>query len=181
MVIFEAIEKGNLKAIKKYIESGGNPNIKNDDGYSAINWAAIMGQKTIVAFLKAAGTQSDIVIEAAVGNLEGVKNFIKSGINVNELNTHGHQPLMMAAHQGHGDIVKTLIAANADVNAKHQFSGNSALFGAVHQGHREIVKLLIEAKADLNARNNENVTALMAADSAGNTDMVNLLKDAGAN
>ncbi len=47
-------------------------------------------------------------------------------------------------------------------------------------GHAETVKFLIEAEADINVQNNYGYTALYWADWWGHTEIVEILKNAGA-
>ena len=82
----------------------------------------------------------------------------------------------------HTEIIKLLIAAGADVNAKCR-TGSTALVYAARYGNKEIVKLLITAGADVNAKGSivdDGRTALMVAAAKGNTEMAKLLIDAGA-
>jgi uncharacterized protein len=180
MNIFEAIMKGDKQAVLDYLKNGGDSNVKNERGYSALNMAAFMNKIEIANLLKKAGAVSDFFMEVALGNLEEVKNYIQKGVNVNQVNAQGHTPIMYAAHQGKDQIVKLLVAAKADINAKHSISGNTVLIGAVDQGYVSTVKLLIEAKADINAKNKENKTALTVAKEKENNDIINLLINAGA-
>jgi ankyrin repeat protein len=50
----------------------------------------------------------------------------------------------------------------------------------IYRYRKKIVKILIEAGADVNARDNEGRTALKIAADKGHTDLVQLLKAAGA-
>jgi ankyrin repeat protein len=82
---------------------------------------------------------------------------------VNAKTKRGDTALMMASEKGHLEIVKWLIANNADVNAKDNKDnvGETALILASEKGHLEIVKLLIANNADVNAKSNGEWTALM--------------------
>ena len=58
---------------------------------------------------------------------------------------------MYASGNGHIDIVKLLIEADAYVNTKDNYGG-TALMLALEEGQPEIAKLLKEAGADANAK-----------------------------
>jgi ankyrin repeat protein len=68
----------------------------------------------------------------------------------------GMTPLMTAAQ---GGPLKKLIAAGADVNARHATSGMTALMFAAKNGHAEAVDALVAAKAAIDMRDNDGMTA----------------------
>ena len=80
-----------------------------------------------------------------------------------------------------GDLprVKSLLAANADVDAKG-LDGSTALIAASFAGHLEVVQTLLAAKADVNAKAGNGATALMLASKYRHQDVEKLLKEAGA-
>jgi ankyrin repeat protein len=51
---------------------------------------------------------------------------------------------------------------------------------AAREGHAEVVKVLLEAKANPNGKTDTGRTALQWATAAGNSEIVELLKRAGA-
>lgn len=91
--------------------------------------------------------------------------------------------LLLASKDGYTEIVRVLIAAGADLNAKSN-SGWTALMEASRDDDIEIAKALIQAGADIYLRSNNGrrggITPLMIASKRGNTEIVNMLKDAGA-
>lgn len=68
---------------------------------------------------------------------------------------------------GHFDIVKIVIANEADINAKDN-DDLTALILAAEKGHPNIVKLLIEAGADVDVTINERHTLFTWATENGN-------------
>lgn len=92
--------------------------------------------------------------------------------------------LFTAARNGDLPQVKSLIAAGADVNAKHRY-GFTPLINAVRSSdyrRAETVKVLLAAGADVNAismYDNNGWTALFYAISFNHSDAVKLLLDAG--
>jgi thiosulfate/3-mercaptopyruvate sulfurtransferase len=88
-------------------------------------------------------------------------------------------PLMRAAHRGRIDILKELIAAGAQLDARNA-DGNTALWLACVDNRLDAIKVLIKAGIDIDNRNDNDATALMYASSAGKADVVALLIAAGA-
>ena len=60
----------------------------------------------------------DISIACIKGDLERVRQLIQEGQDVNRGNRFGWTPLMLAALNGHDQVVQELIRAGADVNGK---------------------------------------------------------------
>jgi len=87
--------------------------------------------------------------------------------------------LIYAAAAGDLGQVKSLIASQADVNAKTD-DGEDALMYAVWGDHAEVLQALLAAKADVNAKNNHGIPALIVASKKGNARVVKALLTAGA-
>src|SRR5262249_26207869 len=79
------------------------------------------------------------------------------------------------------EIVKTLLAAGAKVNAKATDGGETALINAVSNKHAEIAELLLKAGADVSIKNHYNFNALNIVVAANDEQLAALLLDHGAN
>ena len=76
------------------------------------------------------------------------------------------------------EVAKTLIAKGADVD--HEDSeGTPILHLAVDTNSVEMVKLLLENKVNVKARDKYGLTAYVYALKKQNSEIVNLIKDAG--
>lgn len=99
--------------------------------------------------------------------------------NVNARNAHDESPLMMAALKGQVDIVKALMARDADVNK----TGWAPLHYAASAGsaqHVTIIRMLLENYAYIDAASPNGTTPLMMAARFGSEEAVQLLLDEGA-
>ena len=116
-----------------------------------------------------------------IGHTEIVRMLIQRGADMNAQNREGYTALMYASDRGHTEIVRMLIQRGADVNAKTIYD-RTALMEASYRGLTEIVRMLIYAGANVNIRNQSGYTALTYAisDGYGNTEVLELLRDAGA-
>jgi ankyrin repeat protein len=75
------------------------------------------------------------------------RRLADGGIRVDVRDKLGETPLMKAAENGHGVIVKTLLVEAASVNERNPF-GQTALMMAKARGHWDIVELLKQAGAE---------------------------------
>ena len=86
---------------------------------------------------------------------------------------------MAASERGHAQIVRILIDAKADLNARDK-SGSTAIIIASSKGQPEAVRVLIDAKADLNIKDHIGTALARAMMDEGHTEIIELLKGAGA-
>lgn len=103
---------------------------------------------------------------------------------VNVAGPEGLTPLMLAAQRGQAELVATLLAAGAAVDATDE-RGYTALFHACHdpetdRGHPQVVAQLLAAGADKEARIGFGVRPLMYAAGNGEAAVVQVLLEAGA-
>ena len=100
--VWSAARTGDLKAIKRYIEEGGDVNAL-DNGFqlSAMSWGALHGQTEIVQLL------------------------IENGAEVNIKSGDGATPLHSAAFFGRTDVAKLLLENGADIKARNNDGATS--------------------------------------------------------
>jgi len=80
------------------------------------------------------------------GNYEGVQNFIKSGVSVNEASDlYGRGPLIWATMNDDKKMVKMLLDAGADTEVKDKF-GNTPFVHAAHLNDKDLIALLLGKK-----------------------------------
>ena len=128
------------------------------------------------------GTKFAVAIEDH--DVDAVKALLQSGLSTETPIDYGeHQitPLVKAAWDGDEEIVKTLIAAGAKVNAKATDTGETALINAVSNKNKAIAEMLLAAGADVSIKNRFDFNALNIAVAANNQELAALLLDHGAN
>ena len=92
----------------------------------------------------------DIHAAARKGDLEAVKAFVETDpAQIKALNASGSTPLIVAASNGHMQVVVFLLEKGADIQAANKW-GRTALHYAVDGGNLEVAKLLLEKGADIN-------------------------------
>jgi ankyrin repeat protein len=112
------------------------------------------------------------------GDLNGVKECIENGADVNCKDNDGWTPLMYSSDNGHLKIVKYLIKNGVDVNCK-DIGGSTPLIWSSYDGHFGIVKVLIENGADVNCKSNGGYTPLMFSSTRGYLEIVKVLIENG--
>ncbi len=114
-------------------------------------------------------------IWAREGNLIGLKSLELDLELINRKNFKGHSALMLAAYNGHEDVVEWLISQGADVISIDD-SSNSILMGVAFKGHLSILNMLLRNHANSNYSNEKGQTALDYAQMFGRTEIVKKLK-----
>jgi ankyrin repeat protein len=134
-----------------------------------------------------AGTPRDDLLDAAAYcDLAGVQAALTAKADVDARSDSDVTPLMEAAFHGCTEVAGVLIAAKADVNARHAddapgLNGATALMLASNsRGRSEIVRVLIAAGAEVNARTANGETALTNAARYGQLEAAEALVAAGA-
>eukprot|EP00729_Bicosta_minor_P000618 gene618-biopygen24779 len=91
-------------------------------------------------------------------------------------------PVWLAAKKGHRDVVKVLVAHNADVNQATTDTGSTPMYVAAQQGHVEMVQALVASNADVNqATTTDGATPVYIAAYNGHIDVLTALVASNAN
>jgi len=150
---FIAIKRDDPVTITALLQRGFDPNTRDPDGlpglYLAVREPSLKAAEALIAWPK-----SNVEIRTA----------------------QDESPLMMAALKGHLDLVRKLIARDADVNKP----GWAPLHYAATHAHLDIMRLLLEHHAYIDAESPNGTTPLMMAAHYGSPQAVKLLLEAGA-
>lgn len=112
-------------------------------------------------------------------DLEGVKQLLDSGVDVNIEDENYETALLHAAYTGNVRMIKLLLDRGAKIN---HMNGDieTALHISINRGHKIIVELLLERGANVNTEDYYSKTAVNNACENGNLDIVKLLLNYGA-
>jgi ankyrin repeat protein len=150
---FRAVRSNNASGVESLLRRGFDPNTRDEHGLTGL--------------LIAIREPSPRVVQVLLASPQ---------TNVELRNGNDESPLMLAAIKGQMDLVKQLIARDADINKP----GWTALHYAASSGQVEIMKLLLEKYAFIDAQSPNGTTPLMMAAMYGSPDSVKLLLDEGA-
>ena len=122
--------------------------------------------------------QSRLSVAAIRGDVAKIRNLLRRGANASSYAGDYLPPLFGASAEGHTTAVRLLLDNGAEMNHRYTLRG-TPLFAAVYGHHAGVVALLISRGVDVNLRNG-NDTCLKIAQANGFTDIVAILKNAGA-
>ncbi|HET9220362.1 MAG TPA: ankyrin repeat domain-containing protein [Terriglobia bacterium] len=185
--------------------------VTNEFGATPLTEATKQGNPRMVKTLLAAGSgteganadgQTALMIAIKNGDLPIFNMLIDAGANVNAVEKVQEQtPLMWAAaaNRNAAEMVKVLIAKDANVNARakfndwpgqitsepraqyHTYGGLTPLLYAARGGCYACVEALVGSGANVNMPNNEGMTPLMIALDNSHNGVAKFLLDKGAN
>jgi ankyrin repeat protein len=126
-----------------------------------------------------------ITIAAVANNVPMLKIAIEGGGNPKAVTSiYDGTALIAAAHLGHAEVVRTLIAAGAPLDHVNNLQWTalieSIVLGDGGKNHTETLRALVEAGANVNIPDGGGATPLRLARSRGYRDMVAILEKAGA-
>lgn len=149
-----AIKDGSLETVKVLLAARADVNSRNALGETALMLAALRGELEMVRRLLIQGAEANpqgdwtpLVYAAAKGSVEISRLLLAYGAQINAIaDSNGLTALMMAAREGHRDLVAFLLANEADPNLKSH-AGVTALAAARERALKDIIELLVKAGA----------------------------------
>ncbi len=126
------------------------------------------------------GADSRLSDAAMRPDRDAVRLLLVQHADINGPQGDGSTALHWAAFHDDLDLMKTLLAAGADVRAKTREGGITPLFMAATNGNAAVIDALLKAGADANSAKSNGTTVLMIAAAAGNPQAVELLLAHGA-
>src|SRR5947207_4497070 len=112
--LLAAARAGDAAGVARALFDGATPNARNRVGETAL------------------------VITLKNGQTDLARRMLDAGTDVNLAAVNGITPLMAAAHGGHVEMVRTLLAKDAEIGAIDRLQKNAMTYAA-GQGHAEIV------------------------------------------
>ena len=170
---------GNMDALRHHIRNGGSPDEATANGMSALHAAASKGHDEAFIYLLKNGADHTVrdhegatpLMAVVTGEhvssdipqcLNMLQALVEEKADVNAATNVGLTPLMVAAENGYGEIVKFLLEAGADPDAK-ALGGETAMSMAAAEGYGECCDMIREAQKRRSAEDRTRRAAEMAA------------------
>ena len=191
--LHEAAAKGDAEEINKLIAAGEKVDIQDSKSRTPLHVAVFLKKYDAVRALLKAGAnpnrlESDrydpVTIASVANDVEMLKILLASGASAKNITSrYDGTALIAAAHLGHVEIVKLLIAAKAPLNHVNNL-GWTALMESIVLGngganHTATLKALVEAGADVNIADRNKMTPLQHARQRGYAEMARVIEAAG--
>ena len=189
-----AAASGNVAEIEKLAASGAKLEDKDANARTPLHVAVFMRKQDAARALLRLGANPnaldgqryDVITIASVANdVPMLKLVIEGGASAKNITSpYDGTALIAAAHLGHAEVVRTLIAAGAPldhVNNLHWTAViESIVLGDGGKNHTDTLEALVKAGANLNLADRSGYTPLQLARTRGYTAMVKMLESAGA-
>jgi len=189
-----AAAKGDAAEVARLIVAGEKPNIQDDNSRTPLHVAAFFGHQDAARALLRAGANAnaldgqkyDIVTIASVRNdVPMLKLALEGGAKAQNITSpYEGTALIAAAHLGHAEVVRTLIAAKAPLDHVNNLGWTalieSIVLGDGGRNHTDTLDALVKAGARLDLADRQGVTPLGLARGRGYGEMVRILEAAGA-
>jgi len=185
-LLIEAIIKNKIEVIKVLLEYNIDINAiyKHCTYPTALQTAILWNKINILKLLLEKGANPDIqdsynstplMIASSLRNSEKITiELLKYTKDINLKNNNGCTALILAAQNGHTNVVQLLLQEHINVNIQNN-DGCDALIFAAQNGYTDVVRLLLDKDVNVNMQSNNRNTALILAANNGHADIVRSL------
>jgi ankyrin repeat protein len=186
-----AAHRGDVSEISRLLALGADVNLRDTKQRTPAHVAAFASQDAALRVLAEAGAEMnalenrayDVVTIAAVADDPELMSLAIELGNNPGLTTSPYQgtALIAAAHLGHVDVVRRLIAAGAPLDHVNNLHWTAVIEAVVlgngGPNHQAVLKALLDAGADRNLSDRDGITPLQHAQSRGYTAMIKMLSE----
>ena len=182
-----AVYRDDVEMVARLIAAGADVNRTNRYDETPLSLACVNGNPGILEDLLELGAlpnlpaagEPPLLTCARTGSVDAVELLLSHGANPNITEDwKGQTAVMWAAAEDHAEVVETLVAHGADVNAAAT-PGQAALFIAVQLGHDATVRALLAAGADVTVTSPGGAPLTHVAATAGHHELGAELLDHG--
>lgn len=192
--LHQAAWRGDLPRLKALIEGGADLGARDGRGRTPLHVAAYARQREAIRMLARAGAKLDVLeddrydavtIAAVADDTATLSLLLSLGASARQTTSrYDGTALIAAAHLGHDEVVRRLIAAGAPLDHVNNLHWTalieSIVLGDGGPRHQRTLAALVDAGADLRLADRQGNTPLALARARGYGAMVEKLKAAGA-
>ena len=189
-----AAAAGDMAEIEKLASAGGKLEDKDANSRTPLHVAVFMGKRDAARALLRLGANPnaldgqryDIITIASVANdVPMLKLVIEGGASAKNITSpYDGTALIAAAHLGHAEVTRTLIAAGAPLDHVNNLGWTalieSIVLGDGGKNHTDTLDALVKAGVNVNLPDRSGFTPLRLAKVRGYSEMARILESAGA-
>ncbi|KAI5848411.1 ankyrin repeat-containing domain protein [Tricharina praecox] len=183
-IIHKAVHEKRIELVRQLLKAGVDSEEVDSEGRTPLVYAHHTRQWGICNLLVEAGASIDMlrgigIMRKAVEerNIRLVRQLLKVGVDIEEIDSEGRTPLALAVYKGYDDICKLLVEAGASIDMSR---GIGIMHKAVQVWGVKSVQQLLKVGVDIEEDDSEGRTPLALAAYKGYEHICKLLLGAGA-
>ncbi|MFH2001228.1 MAG: ankyrin repeat domain-containing protein [Planctomycetota bacterium] len=194
LALHNVCHRGTTILAQLHLEHGADVNALDSNGWSPLTNAAFSaGSTDIIKFLLSKGAQINVTAPEGVenfltplhgairgNNLDAFKLLVENGADIDEPDSKGNTPLIMAIARSNEGIVEYLLSQGCALDKTEGFLGRTALHASAIKGLTLVTEMLIQKGADIDKKDKNNKTAMDYAVYYGFKELAQLLAENGA-
>ncbi|XP_052810477.1 uncharacterized protein LOC128238522 isoform X2 [Mya arenaria] len=183
----QAAGKGLGEEVAQCLQAGATFDA-DQDGRTALHYAALNGYPDVARFLVEKGCDIDIQDDsgytalhraASQGHLEVITTLLEAGCDPNTQDEHGNAAIHEAAWNGYSKTLELLVKFDANVSIVNK-AGFTALHLSAQNGHNESSRVLLYAGCNSDLKNNYGDTTIHTGARYGHAGVTRILISARA-
>ena len=156
--VADAAKRGDVEAVRELLRQGADPNAAQNDGMTALHWAAADNDAEIARTLLYAGATvrattrlggyTPLHLASRSGHAEVARILLDAGADANAVTSTGVTAMHFAADADAAQVVAALAAHGGHVDARDGFSERTPLMFAAVRGADAALEAILDAGAD---------------------------------